>query len=117
MRDKAKRHLTKSQYFFLMGQEFFNDEACIESLIRNVHKLQSCVAALMEGNQEAQLIAKLMYFSNQIIYLDEEDDKEMRITSKFLQFLKFTIADEISYSPNAKEFRVHMRTDLNYDYQ
>ena len=50
---KANSHLTPGQYYFKMGQEFFNDEACIETLIRNVHKLQSSVAALMEGNEEA----------------------------------------------------------------
>ena len=76
-------------------------------MIRSVHKLQSSVAALIEGNEEAQNTAKLMYYSNQIIYLKQEDDREMRITSKFLEFLKFTYADEISYSSSGKgEFKV-----------
>lgn len=40
----------------------------MEALLRSVHKLQSAVAALMEYNDEAAYNAKVMYFSNQIIY-------------------------------------------------
>jgi hypothetical protein len=58
-----------------------------------------------------------MYFSNQIIYLKQEQDREMRMTSNFLEFLKFTYADEISYSPAGYgEFKVGQKTDLNYCY-
>lgn len=67
-----------------MGQEFFDDDVCLETLIRTVQKLQSSVAALIDGNEEAQNTAKLMYFSNQIIFDSQKQDEEMRITTKFL---------------------------------
>ena len=42
----------------------------------------------------------------------------MRMSTKFLEFLKFTFADEISYSSAGfGEFRVSQRTDMNYWYQ
>jgi hypothetical protein len=66
--EKVMGRLNKSEKFFNMAQEFFDDDVCVETLIRAVHKLQASVAALIEGNDEAQNSAKLMYFSNHIIY-------------------------------------------------
>ena len=38
-----------------------------------------------------------MYYSNQIIYKSEEMEKQMRITNKSMDFLKFHNADQITF--------------------
>ena len=62
----------------------------------------------MDGNEEAQTAAKLYYFSNQIIYSNKQQDDEMRMSTKYLEFLKFTYADRITYNPKGYgEFKIH----------
>ena len=65
--------------------------------MRSVNKLQSSVAALMEFNDEAAYNAKVMYFSNQIIYQSDKYDKNIRFSNPFLNFLRYTVAESISY--------------------
>ena len=50
--------LTDTQIIFFKGQEIFNEDICIENLLRSVHKLQSAVAALMDDNDEKAQTAK-----------------------------------------------------------
>jgi hypothetical protein len=66
--------LTEGQVIFKKGIELFEDDICIEQLLRSVNKLQSAVATLMEYNEEAAYNAKVMYFSNQIIYQNKKYD-------------------------------------------
>lgn len=65
----------------------------------------------MENNQEAQNIAKLMYFSNQIIYKSRINEDQMKIDSQFLEYLKSARADHISYDhlSGYGEFNIDMR--------
>ena len=89
--------MSDGQVAFKKGIEIFEDEICIESLLRCVHKLQSAVAVLMDYNEEAAYNAKVMYFSNQIIYQNEKYDKNIRFTNSFLNYLRYTVAESISY--------------------
>ena len=58
--------LSEGQVIYKKGIKMFEDDICIEALLRQVNKLQSAVASLMdlEHNKEAQHTAKVMYFSN-----------------------------------------------------
>lgn len=46
--------------------------------------------------------ARIMYYSNQIIYEREENEKKMRISNKFMEFLKFQNAYRIRFDHNAR---------------
>lgn len=71
--------------------------------MRSIHKLQAAVATIMEKMDDDTLNdARIMYYSNQIIYEREENEKKMRISNKFLEFLKFQNAYRISYDHNAR---------------
>jgi len=83
-----------------------------------VHKLQSSVAALMLDNMEAQNTAKLMYFSNQIIYKSRINEEQMKIESDFLEYLKSARADSITYNHSSGfgEFNIDMRVRREGDW-
>lgn len=49
----------------------------------------------MEINPEAAYNAKVMYFSNQIIYLNEHYEKNLKYSNTFMNFLRYTVADTI----------------------
>jgi hypothetical protein len=51
----------------------------------------------MEEIPQAQANAKMMYYANQIIYRTEENEKEMRFTSDFLEYLRYSVAESITY--------------------
>jgi hypothetical protein len=51
----------------------------------------------MEENEEAAHLAKIMYFSNQIIYKSKVNEKQMRVSNNFLEYLKYAVADDITY--------------------
>ena len=89
--------LSRTEVLFKKGLAVFEDEICIESILRSIHKLQGSVAALMENNNEAQHVAKLIYFGNQIMYRSAENERKMRYTSDFLEFLRFQVAETITY--------------------
>ena len=38
-----------------------------------------------------------MYFANQIIYRSSVNERKMRFTTDFLEFLRFSVADTIFY--------------------
>ena len=99
--------LSEGQVIFKKGIELFEDDICIESLLRCVNKLQSAVATLMEYNEEAAYNAKVMYFSNQIIYQNKKYDENLRYSNTFLNFLRHTVAETISYdTANGGEFSI-----------
>ena len=57
----------------------------------------------MEFNPEAQNIAKLFYFSNQIIYKSRINERQMRFRTDYLDYLKSAKADSITYD-NSTDF-------------
>ena len=89
--------LSEGQIIFIKGIQMFEDEICIEALLRSINKLQSAVACLMDYNEEAAYNAKVMYFSNQIIYQNQKYDKNLRYTNTFWNFLRYTVAESITY--------------------
>ena len=65
----------------------------------------------MEFNPEAQNIAKLVYFSNQIIYKSRINERQMKFETDYLEYLKSARADSIVYdhSSGFGKFTVDMR--------
>ena len=55
------------------------------------------MAAIIEDDYEKIRNAKTMYFANQIIYRSSANEKKMRFTTDFLEFLRFSVADTIMY--------------------
>ena len=68
----------------------------------------------MDENEEATNLAKLMYFSNQIIYKSKINESQMKVKNNFLEYLKYTVASEIEYDHNVGhgEFYVHQEKKL-----
>lgn len=79
----------------------FEEDVCIENILRYIHKLQSSMAALMHFNPEAENMAKLIYFSNQIIYKSRINERNMKIETDYLEYLKSATADSIVYDHSA----------------
>ena len=70
------------------------------------------------GNEDKDIVndARFMYYSNQIIYEREENEKKMRISNKFLEFLKFQNASKITYDHNHHKQSDKLRIDYaKYD--
>lgn len=75
----------------------FEEEICLESILRSIHKLQASVAALMQNDEDKIRDAKTMYYANQIIYRSSENEEKMKITTEYLDFLRYSLADTIYY--------------------
>jgi hypothetical protein len=57
-------NLSKTEVLFKKGLHVFEDEICVESILRSIHKLQASMAAVVENDEEKIKNAKTMYFAN-----------------------------------------------------
>lgn len=57
-------NLSRTEVLFKKGLHVFEDEICVESILRSIHKLQASMAAVIENDEEKIKNAKTMYFAN-----------------------------------------------------
>ena len=93
----AINSLSRTEVLFYKGLQIFEDDICIENILRSIHKLQSAVAALVMDNEEVIKDAKTLYYANQIIYRSSKNEKRMRFSTDFLEYLRYSVAKDISY--------------------
>ena len=91
----AINSLSRSEVLFYKGLHIFEDDICVESILRSIHKLQAAVAAIIEDKKELTHNAKTLYYANQIIYRSSKNEKQMRFSTDFLEYLRFSVAKEI----------------------
>jgi len=48
-------------------------------------------------NEEVIKDAKTLYYANQIIYRSSKNEKRMRFSTDFLEYLRYSVAKDISY--------------------
>ena len=92
--------MSRTEVLFYKGLKIFEDDICIENILRSIHKLQAAVAALVEDDQEVINNAKTLYFANQIIYRSTKNERKMRFNTDFLEYLRFSVANKITYNLN-----------------
>lgn len=92
--------MSRTEVLFYKGLKIFEDDICIENILRSIHKLQAAVAAIVEDNQEVINNAKTLYFANQIIYRSTQNERKMRFNTDFLEYLRFSVASKITYNLN-----------------
>ena len=51
----------------------------------------------MDENEEAINLAKLYYFTNQIIYRSSQVERDVRFSNDFLEYLRHSVADSIEF--------------------
>lgn len=94
----AINSLSRSEVLFYKGLHIFEDDICVESILRSIHKLQAAVAAIIEDKKELTHNAKTLYYANQIIYRSSNNEKQMRFSTDFLEYLRFSVAKKITYN-------------------
>ena len=60
------RKLNFSYRFFRKAFDAYENDACIENILRSIKKLECGVAALINNNQEVLDYQKILYYSNLI---------------------------------------------------
>ena len=75
----------------------FENDICIESILRSQKKLESAVSALIMNDSEKIKKAKFIYYSNLINYCDLGKNIENKFLrrNKCLEFFQSTTADQI----------------------
>ena len=56
--------LTRTEVLFRKGLEVFEDDICLENIMRSIHKLQGAVAAIILEDEDIIRNAKTLYFAN-----------------------------------------------------
>ena len=58
------------------------------------------MSALINNNAEMNEVAKMIYYSNSINFVDLEMRKKCRVTNKFFEFLQGDLANQIDIEVN-----------------
>ena len=85
--------LSKSQRFFRRASKAYNNDICIENILRSIKKLESGVAALIHNDKEKLEYQKLLYYSNSINFGHKRMFDNLKITNSCLDFLQMNYAE------------------------
>lgn len=71
-----------------MAYKAFENDTCLENILRSIKKLESGVAALIEDNEEVLNRQKLLYYSNSINFGGHKEmQSKLKFSNKCLEFL------------------------------
>ena len=80
------RKLNFSYRFFRKAFDAYENDACIENILRSIKKLECGVAALINNDPEKLKYQKILYYSNQINL--PPNYEHFKISNKSLEFLQ-----------------------------
>lgn len=87
--------LTENQRFVKRAYSAYENDICIESILRSIKKLESGLSAVIGNDKTLINNSKLLYYSNSINFSNEQMREKCRAKNDFLQFLQGNYADKI----------------------
>ena len=72
----------------MKGFKIAQHELCLTNILKTIAKLKAATSALVENNPKISLRAKIIYWTNNIIYSDTGEECPYRQSTQFLNFLE-----------------------------
>ena len=88
--------LTENQRFVKRAYSAYENDICIESILRSIKKLESGLSAVIGNDKTLINNSKLLYYSNSINFSNEQMRKKCRARNDYLDFLQGNFAEKIS---------------------
>ena len=79
--------MKRSEVLYQKGYEIVENHINIFKFVNSVRKMEAGLSALIEENPELIRRTKDIYYTNQIVFSDSEEEKEMKKHNAFYDFL------------------------------
>ena len=108
--DLALSKLSENQQFVKRAYTAYENDICIESILRQIKKLESGLSAVIGNDQNLIEGSKLLYYSNMLNFQDKRLRDKCRAKNQYLDFLQGTRAEQIDikfHDTDKIDFEIH----------